>query len=532
MPRILLVLFSLVVVSTSPSEEFAVVSDQTKVEEQYALQLDDCVAIAIRNQPVLRIKNEDTHIAREQVDVARSYYFPQVDANARFTNIDQVRSFDIEGFFDGPVGDVFSDAAAFFQIARQLNSTAALNALDNPTTPIFPGGPTFESVKQQAAGTVPDRIRVPVLGEAFLNTQVRLVQPLWTAGRIRFRVDQARYGVKFARLAETRTRQEVEFNVTRAYLAVLLSRHLRTIVEDAQEKTDFLLDATRDLVEGQGSKQLTQAEVYQVESADRFFKSQMPRLRAAELRAVAALYLAMGLSQASGLEVANEQLGFFQDVGTVDEAIATGLSHRPEVHQAAVGTRVAGLEYRLAKAEFFPEVVAFGQFTSIHDDRNFANPNDSSEWAGGVAASIDISTGGRRKAEKRLATHKATKARATLQQVKLLVEQQVRDAFLELEGARDTAYVGQDVIDSVEKTLLWLDKKETHRVVAIDDRLHFLNKVNTIVLESKVKTEYYQSLFAYNLAIARLRLATGYSDAFDYQPLPDLHSDRNINAAQ
>lgn len=477
------------------------------------LTLEDCLAIARRHQPSLQVQREVTHIARENVDVAKSFYFPQVDAEARFTTIDQVRSFDIDGIFEGEFANVFSDAAAFFEIARQANSTVALNALDNPDTPLFPSGPTFNSIKQAAADNAPNTIRVPVLGEAFLNTQIQLVQPIWVGGRIKYRVQQAKYGVRFASQSERRVRQLLEFNVTRAYLSVLLSRHLRDLAERSVAKTKFIERTTKARIERDPFRTST-FELHRVQSYRGLFEEQVVRFRVAEKRAKAALLLAMGMPQSGELDIANEELGFDEVVVSSEESIAVAVGSRPEVTQAVIGSRVADLDYRLAIAEFLPEIAAFGRFASIHDDRNFANPNDDVEWAGGVVATIQLTNGGRRRAEKRIATHRKSKAIATINQVKLLVEQEVRDATLELEQAQANATITQASHESAVEALDVLDA-EVGITAKSETKEHAEDRALTILLFATSGAKYYQSLFTYNLAIARLKLAVGDDRHFD-----------------
>ena len=185
--------------------------------------LRDCIAIALQNQPAIEIQRETAHVAGEQVDIVKSNFLPQIDFAVRYTAIDEPRSVDIDGVFDGQVGDVFSDAAAFFGIARAAGSAAANFALDNPHVPIFPGGPSFDSAKQASLAGLPATINVPLLGQNFLQTQIQLVQPLWTGGKISSRYQQARLGAQVANLGVARARQLTQFNVVRGYLAILLA---------------------------------------------------------------------------------------------------------------------------------------------------------------------------------------------------------------------------------------------------------------------------------------------------------------------
>ncbi len=507
MRRLLAITIAVIGLTRSPGQESMLVG------------LDDCVEIAFRNQPALRVQREKTHIAQEHVDVAKSNYYPHVTAGARFTAIDEPRSFDIDGVFSGPVEDVFTDAAAFFQIARGFGSADALNGLNNPSAPIQ-GGPSFDQFKELAANSLPNSIRVNVLGEAFVNTQIQLVQPIWTAGRIKYRVDQSHCAVELAALNERRIRQQLRFNVTRAYLSVLLSRHLLNVAIEATEDADSLEHFLDQMSSKLGSP-VNEPDVELVRAAHQLLKAQNPRFQAAERRAIASLQLAMGVSPYSSIAVQADSLSFSNLAIHEEEVISTALANRPEVHQASIGMRVVALARRTARAEFMPEVVGFARMASIHDDRGFANPNDSVEWAGGVAASLTLTNGGRRSAQVRIANHEMVLAKARLAQIRQKVVQEAKNAFIALEEARAAAGINDRARLSAKAAfdkVFYVDYEDT--------REPFKIHLASIMMRAKAAAQYYESLFAYNLAISQLSLATGVSyEVSHYKSLPDRDTD-------
>ena len=80
---------------------------------------------------------------------------------ARYSYIDEYRSVNIPNPLSGAAGDVFTDAAAYFGIARAAGSAAANQAIDNPNSPPF----YFNQQKQAATALLPGEMNVGLLGK-------------------------------------------------------------------------------------------------------------------------------------------------------------------------------------------------------------------------------------------------------------------------------------------------------------------------------------------------------------------------------
>jgi hypothetical protein len=86
------------------------------------LSLDERIGVALRNQPAIQVQNSGVNVAREQRAVARSYYFPQLGFGMAYTGLSQTLEARTTNPISGPAANVFSDAAAYFGIARQTNT--------------------------------------------------------------------------------------------------------------------------------------------------------------------------------------------------------------------------------------------------------------------------------------------------------------------------------------------------------------------------------------------------------------------------
>jgi outer membrane protein TolC len=359
---------------------------QDVVIEQRPEEFDlaECIAVAQANQPAISVQLRAAQIAAEQVAIAKSFYMPQVIVQGRYSAIDEPRTVDINNIFSPQVASVFSDAAAYFQLARQAGTATADFALNNPQTPIFPNGPTFNGLAQQAAASLPTTINVGLLGENSIQSQVAGVQPLWTGGKIEAQVQRAQIGSRAANLDVVRTRQLTQYHVSQAYYSILLVLEQRRVVKDAEEHAKAVEQLVQSLLES-GDEAVTSVDALRAATFRNLYFEQRVGFARLEERAYAALKLAMGFEQAVGVVIADRNLPYTAVSVSNEQVIAAALTNRPEVIQAQLGMNAAAWQHRAARAELLPDVVAFASLSTIYDDASFPNPNDNEEWNAGVA---------------------------------------------------------------------------------------------------------------------------------------------------
>jgi outer membrane protein TolC len=480
--------------------------------------LAQCVAVAISNQPAIDVQRRAAQIAAEQVAIARSFYFPQVGANARYTALDEPRSVDINNAYPPAVADVFSDAAAYFQIARAGGAAAADFALDNPTTPLPPSGATFNSIKQQAAASLPTTINVGLLGENSLQSQIAGVQPLWTGGKIEAQVERAEIGQRASELQVTRTEQLTRFHVAQAYYSILLVLDQYRVVERAERHAKNTGRLAQSLYD-EGDTSITSVDTLRASTFQNLYGEQRVGLARSYERAYAALKLAMGFEQSFDFMIVDRGLGFSPVEFSSDEVIAAALARRPEIVQARLGMQAAAWQRRGAQAEYAPDVVAFASFSTISDDASFPNPNDSEEWSAGVGASLPLFVGGRRTAQVRQAHFTQAQARDRYNQARQFVTQEAQDAYLEYREMLERSQAALEAANDAEQALSDLNRRYQSNLGAdLDFSKHFEDELTTSFLTVASWTRYYQALYGHQLALARLQLVTAADEPYGTTP--------------
>jgi outer membrane protein len=470
-------------------------------QEPATLSLDQCIHSAIQNHPAVKASRAGYYSAVDQTAIARSYLAPDVQAQVNYTFIDEPRSVDIN-LLNGPLAERFVEAATFFEIARNAGSATALAALDNPN------GPLFSQTRQAVAAAIPTTDRVDLLGRNFVTSQIRLVQPLWTAGKITARVEQAQAGAGIAHADMRRTENEIAFNVARAYMTVLLTAEMLNVATQASGYTE----GVEALAQGQldaGDDYVSAADVLRAHAMRALYEEQAFGLRVARERALAGLKLAIGLPQEWFIDVAEQHLPTDRVDASLEALVQQAFNARPDLRKVNLALRAANLNRNIAHAEFFPNVAAFASFNTINDDANFPNPNDPTEWALGVTATIPIFSGGRRVSQVRQAGHlegQVAEQRRLLAQV---VEQEVTDAFLELREMAGRMDEAAAAVDSAQKAQeAFRAQFRLGRISAAATPKYYEDRLTTRLLLVAAQTRYFQAQYGYNVALAKLKLVT------------------------
>jgi outer membrane protein TolC len=474
------------------------------------LDLDSCIAIALKNQPAVGAQRSAMCAAAQRQKIARSFFLPQVSFDARYTHLDQPRTVDLPNPFAGRVGDVFSDAAAYFGIARQAGTAVANAALDSPNLP------PFSIAKQMALDALPDRFSVGLLGENSLTTEFLLLQPLWTGGKISYRHQQAQLGVQAASADLLKSQQQTVFDVTQAYLAVQLAHELTRVLDDAAGHFRAIQRLVKALID-EGDEYVTTVDLHRACAVRLLAESEKTGAERAADLAHEALRQAMGLEPRAEFEIADRQLIVHQRRVELPAILDAAMIQRPELAKARLAVEITELQRKLARANYLPDVGLFARFGTIDDDGGFPNPNDRQEWAVGVTLGVPIYTGGRRSAQQAQASFQEAQARQVHQLARQLVTLEVQKAYLEyLEMSKRLPVAEAAVQETTAALEAYRSLRPDVEPKAMPD--YYKDLVNAWVLHSLARTSYYKTVFQYDLSLAKIRLVTA---SHEYQNLFD-----------
>ena len=466
------------------------------------LTLDHCVSIALAHHPVIKARQANYCAAVDQSHVARSYLGPDIEAAVNYTFIDEPRSVDVD-VLSGQLGDRLLEAASFFEIARQAGSGAAVASLDDLN------GPAYQQTKQALANGLPSSVRVDLLGQNFVTSQISMIQPLFTGGKITSKYQQSLAAADVAAQDIFSARNEIAYGISQAYYTVVLSDLLTRVSRDASGYAGGVEAMANSLVRD-GDPYVTSADVSRAQTFQALYQEQAVGMAVARERALTGLKLAMGLPQEADVDVAMTELP--PEETAFDLAILKGqaIAHRPDLKKIDSAYEVVTLERKIRRAEFYPNVAAFATYSTITDDQNFLNPNDPAEWALGVTATMPVFQSGRRVSQVRQANHQISEVNEQRRFLRLAVEQQVEDAYLELEEmsrrTRETVVALKSAVESEENL------RAQYEAGLVDpERMskYYEDLLTARLLLVTSQVRYLQNRFGYNVAQAKLKLAVG-----------------------
>jgi outer membrane protein len=288
----------------------------------------------------------------ELLDMARKGN-PGLAANAQVTVGVEAQALEAHRSY-WPTGDLSSTLAPVPEIRCQPDS-------------LNPNGPTDLAYREQHCDSTgfsfqPKQTFAAItdLRGVFTRTEIKLVQPIYTFGKISAGINAADLGVEASRSKESGQVADVELNVRKAYWGAKLARELLSMLD---EGLDYLNDAQKkieeELADGSGNASVTDRLRLRTMRADIEARSLEAR-RGADL-AKAGLRTLIGPSAPADLDVDDAPLEEL-DVPTRRLASYNDLarSYRPEVkaldQMVAAKRALADLEWRRQ----YPDVVLVG----------------------------------------------------------------------------------------------------------------------------------------------------------------------------
>jgi outer membrane protein TolC len=218
----------------------------------------------------------------------------------------------------------------------------------------------------------------------------------------------------------------------------------------------------------------------------------------------------MGLDLVTPLVIADDQLEY-QRVGVeLPVILEQALARRPEMVKANLGVKNATLQEKLAAAQFHANVGLFGCLSTITGSRTFPNPNETAFWAAGVSAEVPLFEGGRRLAERRRARQLELQAREALELVRSYITLEVQQVHLEYQEMTERLSLDEAAVRDGKGALKSYHDQFVGNLIADKDLpKYFENLVTARLLLSTSQARYNQHVYAYNLALAKVRLVTG-----------------------
>ena len=445
--RILAILPLLLIVLSAPT-----LNAQAKAPAPTGpINLTQAVNIALKNNPTIQAASAYADAAQYAIDAAKAGYMPQLDFSEGATR------------GNNPV-------YVFGTLLTQRQFTAANFELGFLNTP-----PPVNNFRTQFSASM----------------------PLYDFGRTAGRVKGARIQARGVREIASRTEQSVVFDVINAYLNGLLAREQVRVAEAAVTMAQADLDRAR-AREQQGVAVASDVLSAQAQLAQA--KENLIRAQNAVAISQAALNVAMGVQEDAPTQTQGKLAAVRVSVGDLASLQQQALKQRPDYHEAQLQSESAENSTALARREFLPRIDMMGSWEQ--DNQTFAS-RGGNNWVAGATLTFNIFNGGARRAQ--IAESKAYQRRAEAMRSRMesAVRLQVREAYLNLNAARQRVEVSSDSAAQADESLRILQNRYDAGLVTIMDVLR------AETMRTSAQNNHLNAIYDYRLSFAALELATG-----------------------
>jgi outer membrane protein TolC len=326
---------------------------------------------------------------------------------------------------------------------------------------------------------------------------VELQWPLYTGGKVRGMVAQARAGVDLARAKQSREGQQVVLDVTQATLHALQAQALIGVVEQQIQTLQAHQKAVQAMLE-QGV--VPKIDTLRVQVAQAQAQEQLVKARNGQSLSLAALQRAMGVADVTGVQDEDVGAGLVPALPeTLEVAIQQALQQRPELRQVEAQRRAARAGVQVARSGRQPTVAAFAR-------NEWERPTylpETGEWSVGVVLTANLWDGQQTSAAVRQAQTQVQQAEAGLEELRNGIRLQVTQAYLDVTSAEERIRTTETALASAEEAHRLADVGYRNQVTPLTDLL------DAQAEWARARTDHVVALYDRRLAVAALRFAMG-----------------------
>jgi outer membrane protein len=432
--------------------------------------LAELLDLARKGNPGLAVGVQATAGIEAQLLAARRSYYPTGEFSSMVAQAPSIRCYESDGKTRNEDNCVKTDAVGY-------DSSGLLNA-------ITPRG-------------------------VFTRTEIKLVQPLYTFGKISAGVEAAESGVKASQSKQGGLLADLELNVRKAYWGAKLAHEMLATLD---EGSGYLEQAQKkieeELADGSGEASVTDRLRLRTMRAE--IDARILEAKRGEDLARSGLRTLIGPEAPADLEIDEEALAALSVPGrTLAELEEAALRSRPEVKalESLVASKraLAAFEWRRQ----YPDIVligtaAYAYASSVDTPHNaFAN-NPFHTMSAGLAAAF------RMPLDLGVKNAYAAKLRAEADEVDAKRREALSGIAFEVEKAHTELKEAEDRIKVVQKgekaARQWIAAVAQKVAVGLSEARDFSD---ALVAFFGARVRYLQSTYDYNIAAAALTRATG-----------------------
>jgi outer membrane protein TolC len=212
---------------------------------------------------------------------------------------------------------------------------------------------------------------------------------------------------------------------------------------------------------------------------------------------------AIGLPAGQTFDITTEVSYQPLTTSTLDEALQQAYASRPDYKSLTEQVRSAELQKKAASAERYPTLSAVADYGSIGD--NFASNHGTVNAAAELR--LPIFQGGRVHGDNLVADSLLARARQQLEDLHARIDQDVRDAFLDLQANSQEVSVEKNAVRLAAETL---QQSRDRFSSGVTDNIEVVQAQQSL---ADANDAYIGSLYSYNVAKISLARAIGFAES-------------------
>jgi len=444
------------------------------VAETLSLTLDDAIALALKQGHELGITEAAEEAARARMWQANSVFLPSVSGSASYTKLDEIPYMDGSQF-----GEMFAPLMVPFEYLVDQGY------LDPSTLEGLSGG--------SGSGKI-------YLGDDDIySVGVTVTQPLFTGGALVSARGAAGHGLRAAEFNTVRAQHETRYGATQAYVALIVAKAALAVMDDS---VALMQGHLADLEAMYGEGMVLERDIMEARVQMSAIELDRNSASHAVSLAQAALAFQLGLNPGTWIEAVDDLELPADSARLLEGLVEAALARRPDLMSMKEGAGAADNVVGMARAEFFPQVVARGSYNWDQPNREY-EPQFYDHWSVTVAAQMNIFDWGGRWNRVREAKATRLQAERGLRMMEDAVRLEVEAGWQGYDAALEAVGIaGRGVVQA----------RESYRVT--DESFKSGVASNSDVLDASTalrsaEMDRVAALARLRLAGARLDLATG-----------------------
>lgn len=326
------------------------------------------------------------------------------------------------------------------------------------------------------------------------QSRAELSVPLFTGGKLKAAYRASRLGVEAASNQSAFAESSLRKAVTEAFLGSLLAARAAEVMAETVETAEAHLRQV-EAMHGQGL--ILDSDLLRM----RVFVSDMRQqkvAREADAR-IAKAYLAYAMGYDGEVEPVGELSREEAARPSLDEAVEAALSGREDLHAAEIQSRQASEGVKMARADYLPQVGAMAAYEQ--DTETWSGHGDN--WMVGVQLRLPLFDGGARSGRLLTARSREFQAQQALLDLQRKVRVEVKEAWLRLEAASERVSVSSESEAQARENLRIVELRYKEGMASITDLLD----ADTALTASALQRA--QAVHDERVARARLHWAMG-----------------------